>query len=140
MAPGYQIDQLILLQKRLAEAEAELAIQRQREAQAEQRFRELLDLAPVMICLADGDAMCTFLNRAWLEFRGRSMTQETGNGWTEGLHPDDRDICLEGYLKAFGARQPFRMQYRMQRASGEYCWVEGSGTPRMDGEPFVGFL
>jgi PAS domain S-box-containing protein len=140
MAPGYQVDDLLLLQKRLAEAEAELETHRQLEAQAEQRFREVLDLAPVMIWMADGDAMCTFFNRAWLEFRGRTMEQEISNGWTEGLHPDDRDICLEGYLKAFTARQPFRMQYRLQRASSEYCWVEGSGTPRFDSGRFAGFI
>jgi PAS domain S-box-containing protein len=140
MAPGYQLDELLLLQKRLADVEAQLETLRQRDAQSEQRFREVLDLSPVMIWMADGDAMCTFFNRAWLEFRGRAMEQETGNGWTEGLHPDDRDICLEGYLKAFTARQPFRMQYRMQRASGEFCWVEGSGTPRFDNGRFVGFI
>jgi len=140
MAPGYQVDELSLLQKRLAEVEAELEAHRERDAQAEQRFRDLLDLSPVMIWVADSDAMCTYFNRAWLEFRGRAMEQEVGNGWTEGLHPDDRDICLEGYLKAFTARQPFRMQYRMQRGSGDYCWVEGSGMPRQDGERFGGFI
>jgi PAS domain S-box-containing protein len=128
------------LQRRLAELEAELDAHRQREAEAEQRFRDVLDVSPVMIWMADGDAMCTFFNRAWLEFRGRAMEQETGNGWTEGLHPDDRDICLEGYLKAFTARQPFRMQYRLQRSSGEYCWVEGSGMPRFDCGRFTGFI
>jgi PAS domain S-box-containing protein len=140
MAPGYQVDELSLLQKRLAEVEAELEAHRQRQAQAEQRFRDLLDLSPVMVWVADSDAMCMFFNRAWLEFRGRVVEQEIGNGWTEGLHPDDRDICLEGYLKAFTARQPFRMQYRMQRASGDYCWVEGSGLPRYDGDRFIGFI
>jgi PAS domain S-box-containing protein len=117
-----------------------LETHRQREAQAEQRFRDLLDLSPVMIWMADAEAMCTFFNRAWLEFRGRAMDQETGNGWTEGLHPDDRDICLEGYLKAFTARQAFRMQYRVQRASGEFCWVEGSGMPRTEHDRFLGFI
>ena len=75
--------------------------------------------------------MCTFFNRAWLEFRGRQLDEEMGNGWTEGLHPDDRDLCLETYLKAFTARQPFRVQYRMQKANGEYSWVEDHGIPRV---------
>ena len=140
MAPGYQVDELLLLKNRLAEAEAELETHRQREAQAERRFRDVLDLSPVMIWLADASAMCTFFNHAWLEFRGRTIEQEAGNGWTEGLHPDDRDICIEAYLKAFAARQPFRMQYRMMRASGDFCWVEGNGSPRMDNGEFVGFI
>jgi PAS domain S-box-containing protein len=84
--------------------------------------------------------MCTFFNRAWLEFRGRELAEELGNGWTEGLHPDDRDLCLETYLKAFTARAPFRVQYRMQRAGGEYRWIENSGSPLIEDTVFVGFM
>src|SRR5262249_11366989 len=82
----------------------------------------------------------TFFNRAWLEFRGRSMEDESGNGWTEGIYRDDRDLCVEAYLKAFTARQPFRVQYRLQKASGEYAWVENIGTPRTENGAFSGFV
>jgi PAS domain S-box-containing protein len=94
-----------------------------------------------MIWMTGTDAMCTYFNRAWLEFRGRSMEEEHGNGWTAGLHPDDRDLCLETYLKAFTARVPFRVQYRLERAGGGYTWVEGSGVPRisLNGE-FTGYV
>jgi DNA-binding CsgD family transcriptional regulator len=83
--------------------------------------------------------MCSFFNRAWLEFRGRRMDEEMGNGWTEGLHPDDRDLCLETYLKAFSARQAFRVQYRLQKANGDYSWVENSGIPRFRDGSCIGF-
>ena len=85
-----------------------------------------------MIWMSGPDAMCTYFNRAWLEFRGRRLEDETGNGWTERLHPDDRDFCIETYLKAFSARQPFRIQYRMRRANGDFRWVEDAGMPRFD--------
>jgi len=142
MAPGYQVDEFIALQKKLAEAEAELERQRQNQnyGPMDERFRELLDSAPVMIWMAGTEATCTFVNQAWLEFRGRTLEEEKGNGWTEGLHPDDRDLCLETYLKAFSARQPFRMQFRLLRAGGEYCWVENAGLPRMENGQFVGFI
>ena len=140
MAPGYQVDQLVILQKKLAEAEAELDRQRQRQDSADRHFRELLDTAPVMIWMAGTDAMCHFFNRAWLEFRGRSLEQELGNGWTEGIHPDDRDICLETYLKAFSARQPFRIECRMQRGGRDFCWVEHTGMPRANDGQFGGFI
>ena len=137
MAPGPQIDELMLLRQRLAEAEAALGRGIQT---AEDHFRDLLDAAPIMIWLSGPDAMCTFFNRAWLDFRGRRLDEEMGNGWTAGLHPDDRDLCLETYLKAFSARQPFRVQYRMQRANGEFAWVEDNGTPRIEGGSFGGFM
>lgn len=137
MAP-ITIDEHSALRRRLAEIEEQL----QRYAQVcEERFQRLVDSLPVMVWMSGADALCTFFNRAWLEFRGRSMDQERGNGWTEGIHPDDRDLCIETYLKAFSARQQFRMQYRMQRAGGGYTWVENVGHPRLDGQTeFAGFV
>jgi PAS domain S-box-containing protein len=140
MAPGYQIDEATILRLKLAEAEAELDYAKQKQVSAERRFRELLDASPVMIWMSGTDAMCTFFNRSWLDFRGRALEEELGNGWAEGLHPDDRDLCLETYLKAFTARAPFRVQYRMQRAGGEYRWIENSGSPLIEDTVFVGFM
>jgi len=126
MAPT-NVDEISALRRRLAEVEEEL----QRHARTnEERLYNFVDTLPVMVWVAGTDALCTFFNRAWLEFRGRSMDEEAGNGWTEGLHPDDRDLCLETYLKAFTARIPFRVQYRLQRSGGGYTWVEDSGVPR----------
>ncbi len=69
------------------------------------------------------------------------MEQEAGNGWTEGLHPDDHDLCLEIFLKSFSARQPFRMQYRLRSAAGEYCWIENAGAPMLNETgDFMGFI
>ena len=140
MATGYQIDEVTVLRLKLAEAEAELDYLKGKQASAEQRFRELLDATPIMVWMSGTDAVCTFFNRAWLEFRGRTLEEELGSGWTEGLHPDDRDLCLETYLKAFTARAPFRVQYRVQRAGGAYAWIENSGTPLIEDTVFVGFM
>jgi PAS domain S-box-containing protein len=108
---------------------------------AEQRFRTLAEASPCFIWVAGPDALHTYFNPAWLEFRGRSLQQETGNGWTEGLHPDDRDLCLETYLKSFSARQPFRMQYRMMGGKGAYAWLEDAGMPLyVDNGDFGGFI
>jgi len=137
MAPGHQIDEAMILRQRLAEADA--TIERERGA-ADEHFRDLLNAAPIMIWISGTDAMCTFFNRSWLEFRGRGPEEEMGNGWTEGLHPDDRDLCVETYLKAFTARQPFRVQYRLLKSSGEFAWVEQTGTPRVAGGAFTGFM
>ena len=135
-----QLEDVEVLRSRLAQVEAELMRHRHGQEGCERRVRQLADAAPVMIWMSDKDAMGSFFNRAWLEFRGRAMEQEMGNGWTEGVHPDDRDLCLETYLKAFTARRPFRLQHRLQRADGEYCWVEYAGAPRVDeGGDFAGY-
>lgn len=129
------------LRARIAQLEAAVEQYQRRQRTAEERFRALADAAPVMILMSDTNAMCTYFNRAWLVFRGRTLEEEIGNGWTEGLHPDDRDLCLESYLKSFTSRQPFRMQYRLQKADGEFVWVEVSGVPRHnDNGEFAGLL
>ncbi len=126
------VDDLQTLKGRLAELEAELKRRKQTEQTGEQRFLMLADAAPVMIWITGPDALATYFNRAWLDFRGRTLEQERGNGWTEGVHEDDRDLCMEKYLKAFSMREPFRIQYRLKRADGEYRWMEDTGAPCPD--------
>ena len=141
MAPGKLLDEVGEMREKLAQLEAELQRHRETQQTAEAHFRLLADAAPVMIWMSGPDALCTYVNRAWIEFRGRTLDEEAGNGWIEGLHPDDRGLCLETYLKAFGTRQPFRMRCRVRRAGGEYSWVEDAGVPRYDdGGVFAGFM
>jgi PAS domain S-box-containing protein len=69
--------------------------------ESEQRFRMMADAAPVLLWVSDTTSMCTWFNKAWLEFRGRSMEREVGDGWAQGVHPDDLEHCLAEYHRAF---------------------------------------
>lgn len=138
MSPAKKLEELDALKKRLAELEHEL---QQAKRSAEQRFRALANASPAMIWMTGADALHSYFNPAWLEFRGRSLEEELGNGWTKGLHPDDHDLCLETYLKAFSARQRFCMQYRMRGNTGEFCRVESCGSPMFnEAGDFIGFI
>src|ERR1700730_14378834 len=94
------------------------------------RFCEAMDAAPVMIWVSGEDKLCIWFNRPWLEFTGRAMAQELGNGWAEGVHPEDFNRCLGIYVSHFDAREKFRMQYRLRRHDGEYRWIDDIGSPR----------
>jgi len=142
MAPGNTADEVRALRERVVQLENELVLQKLNGRRSgEDRFRFLMDSAPVMVRMTGGDGLCQYFNRAWLEFRGRTVEQEQGNGWAEGLHPDDHDLCMETYLKSFSARQPYRLEYRLRRRDGEYRWVEDAGVPRFEEDgTFAGFI
>jgi PAS domain S-box-containing protein len=109
--------------------------------ESESRFQIVADAAPVLIWMSGVDKLCTFFNKPWLDFTGRSIEQELGNGWAEGVHQDDLKRCREVYTSAFDARQPFVMQYRLRRNDGEYRWTSDQGVPRYDPQGrFAGYI
>ena len=109
--------------------------------ESEGRFRIVADAAPVLIWMAGVDKLCIFFNKPWLKFTGRSLELEIGNGWTEGVHPDDLQRCFKTYTEAFDARKAFVTQYRLRRHDGEYRWILDDGVPRHDAQGnFAGYI
>jgi PAS domain S-box-containing protein len=109
--------------------------------ESEERFRNLADTAPVMIWVTGPDKLFTFFNKTWLDFTGRTMEQELGNGWARGVHPEDLRRCHETFCSSFDARRDFRIECRLRRVDGEYRWMLCSGVPRFaPGGIFAGYI
>jgi PAS domain S-box-containing protein len=104
-------------------------------------FALLADAAPVMLWMSGPERLCTFCNRVWLDFTGRSIESELGMGWATAVHPADASRCLDTYTQAFHRRKPFRMEYRLRRHDGEFRWVLTAGVPRIAGNgAFAGYI
>ncbi|HEY9065762.1 MAG TPA: PAS domain S-box protein, partial [Burkholderiaceae bacterium] len=107
----------------------------------ESRSKVTTDMAPVLIRMAGTDGMCEWFNKSWLAFRGRTLGDELGEGWIDGVHPEDLERCLAIYSYCIEVREPFSMDYRLHRHDGVFRWVLDTGIPRYgrDGE-FLGYI
>jgi len=118
----------------LKAAETEL---REKETQ----YRNLANAGLALIWTSGKDKLCNYFNEPWLKFTGRTLEQELGEGWAEGVHPEDIGYCLKIYTTAFEKQKEFEMEYRLRHASGEYRWILDIGTPNYDrNKNFIGYI
>jgi PAS domain S-box-containing protein len=109
--------------------------------ESEHNFRSLADSSMALIWAADSDKLCNYFNAGWLAFRGRGLDEDMGNGWMEGVHPDDLDRCMAVFISNFDERKAFSMDYRLRRHDGEYRWIRDNATPRYDSAgQFIGYI
>ena len=132
------------LQERIAELEKEnstLKLQQIEISKAKELYLKIFEEFPALIWRSRLDKLCDYFNKTWLEFTGRTYEQEFGNGWAEGVHPDDFDFCVQTYVAAFDKREPFLMEYRMKNRFGEYRWIRDFGRPFYDlDNSFLGYI
>ncbi|HMV76799.1 MAG TPA: PAS domain S-box protein [Leptospiraceae bacterium] len=109
--------------------------------ESENRFRTMADCSPALIWMSGTDSLCSFFNKTWLEYTGKSMEEELGCGWAKGVHPDDLENCIKIYTECFQNRKPFAMEYRLKRKDGTYGWIYDQGVPRFsDDSEFEGYI
>jgi PAS domain S-box-containing protein len=106
-----------------------------------EEYQLLVEKAPIMIWRSTLTMECDYFNDIWLAFTGRSIEQEQGNGWAEGVHPEDFDRCLKIYTENFSRRAIFEMEYRLRRHDGVYRWIFDRGAPYSDAAgSFKGYI
>lgn len=139
-------DDLLILKyeariKELEEENAELKRRQIEISTAKELYLKIFEDFPALIWRSRLDKLCDYFNRTWLEWTGKTMDEEFGNGWTKGVHPDDFDACLETYVSKFDRREPFYMEYRLLDRHGEYRWIGDHGRPFYDLDgTFLGYI
>src|ERR1035437_9014092 len=129
------------LVSKLKEKNTELQAQTEGLRESELQYRTLADSGQALIWTSGPDKKCDYFNQPWLMFTGRTLEQELGDGWAEGVHPDDLARCFEIYTTAFDRRECFSMDYRLRRHDGEFRWIQDDGSPRYDSQGnFLGYI
>ena len=108
--------------------------------ESEERFRSIADSAPVIIWICDADKNCTFINKRWVEFTGSTEEEQLGSGWASAIHPDDLESYMRTWSAAYETRTGFQAVCRFRRFDGEYRWILDTGTPRFQGDEFIGLI
>ncbi|MDP4094387.1 MAG: PAS domain S-box protein [Bacillota bacterium] len=104
-------------------------------------YLTLFEHFPAMIWRSDANKKFNYFNKGWLNFTGRTIEQELGDGWIEGLHPEDVELCIKTYLEAFDSREAFEMEYRLRNKDGHYGWIVDIGRPFYDiDNKFSGYI
>ncbi|WZO99155.1 PAS domain S-box protein [Isosphaeraceae bacterium EP7] len=110
-------------------------------AGSEARFRAIVEQSPVLIWRTDAEGTIDFVNQAWLDFTGRSRDAEMGQGWAEGIHPDDSERALAVIAAAINGRETLRVDYRLRRHDGQFRWISDHGAPFYGADNrFLGYL
>ncbi|MGA3007803.1 MAG: response regulator [Opitutaceae bacterium] len=109
--------------------------------ESEERFRLMANAVPALLYVTDAEGRGTFVNQSWLDFRGSSFAEECGDGWLEGMHPEDRERAQAHFANAVHQRSKQQIEYRFRRSDGEYRWMLDIGVPRFlpDGT-FTGYV
>lgn len=137
-------EKLLSYETRIKELEAENSYLKKKQLEitkAKELYLKIFEDFPALIWRSRLDKLCDYFNKTWLEFTGRTMEQEFGNGWAESVHPEDFNYCLDIYVTAFDKREAFLMEYRMKNRFGEYRWIRDFGRPFYDlDNTFLGYI
>ncbi|QDV68794.1 Sensor protein FixL [Rosistilla carotiformis] len=96
------------------------------------QFQQLADPLPSLVwtCRPNGEA--DFFNRKWHERTGQSLDEAIGWGWSDVIHPDDRERVVGDWGKIVRNPQSYEFQARYRMADGSYCWHLVRAEPMFD--------
>jgi PAS domain S-box-containing protein len=104
------------------------AINRELE-RSEVRTRTLTEQAPVGIFETDETGRCVYVNKEWQRIAGLTLTEARNNGWSEAIHPDDREKVRKEWYDCAHAGRIFALEYRFVDKNGQATWVYGTAAP-----------
>ncbi|MGN7611531.1 PocR ligand-binding domain-containing protein [Magnetococcales bacterium HHB-1] len=99
---------------------------------ATKRFKSLAENSPMGVFQADPTGQSTYVNKRWTEISHRSREQTLGSGWSNAIHPQDREQTIASWQQAVSKSTAWQHECRILRPNGEVRWVTFHAFPEFD--------
>ncbi|AUC60382.1 two-component signal transduction system histidine kinase / response regulator [Cyanobacterium sp. HL-69] len=97
--------------------------------ESEEKFRILVNNAPVGIFQTDEQGFCHYVNPQWLKMTNMEYEDAMGTGWAKALHPEDKERVFEEWHQSIINDVLFTSDYRfVNQKTQEIYWVSGHGV------------
>jgi len=100
--------------------------------ESEQRWRTLTEALPQLVWTASADGVCDYFSAQLTQYTGRSESELLPWGWTDVLHPDDRERTRNSWVEAVAKERNHELEHRIRSSKGEYRWFTTRGVPIRD--------
>ncbi len=90
---------------------------------SEERFRTLLEVSPTGFWATDPIGKNTYVSPYWTKMTGIFKEDAQEDGWSSGLHPDDKDAIFAGWAQAALNGEPYTSEFRFIQPDGQCVWV-----------------
>ena len=97
--------------------------------ESEERFRSLVTATAQVVWTTNAAGEVVDPSESWQAFSGQSAAEMKGWGWTEPLHPDDRDRVKAVWAQAVESRSMYEVEFRARRFDGAYRDFAARGVP-----------
>eukprot|EP01119_Soliformovum_irregulare_P001685 TRINITY_DN1142_c1_g1_i1.p1 TRINITY_DN1142_c1_g1~~TRINITY_DN1142_c1_g1_i1.p1 ORF type:complete len:670 (-),score=252.33 TRINITY_DN1142_c1_g1_i1:112-2085(-) len=99
--------------------------------ESEERYKTLAKVSPVGIFCTNSVGDVVYVNQRWVEITGKEISQLT-DGWTTGVHEEDKPHVLNVWQRAFDTCQPFNLELRFRLPSSQTIWILAQAMPNID--------
>ena len=92
-------------------------------------YRQLIESFAQAVWEANAGGQIVDDSPSWRAYTGQTTAQWLGEGWTNAVHPHQRQAVLAQWRQAVQNQQPVQAEYQLQHAQGGWRWTSVRATP-----------
>ncbi|MEQ8199345.1 MAG: PAS domain-containing sensor histidine kinase, partial [Clostridiaceae bacterium] len=102
--------------------------------ESEERFHVLVDSISQTVWETDAEGAVVKDSPSWRGYTGQTFEEAVNYGWTNVIHPDDREYAMSSWLRCIAGNTNVSDEYRIKGPNGEWRWTNVIAAPIHDCE------